>query len=204
MTVKELLDQVNALRQHTFSNDQLLIWLNEVEGHIMMDVFLWPIQMVYSYKIADTAVGVNMGFLNGNAMTLTRDLGYAPGGEVTISGLTELAANIGGPYTIVAVSGDGTVMRFNDDTFSAAGEDVGSLSYNGNNCPLLVLPPHDKLYRQYLLAQIAFAQEEWDGYQNYMAMYNEFLGEYKRWFARNYRPADQKRWGAEYARRQLL
>lgn len=204
MTVKELLDQVNALRQHTFSNDQLVIWLNEVEGHIMMDVFLWPIQMVYSYKIADTAAGVSMGFMNGNAMTLTRDLGFAPGGTVTISGLTELSANNGGPYTIVAVSGDGTVLRFNDDTFPAEGEDVGGLSYNGNNCPLLVLPPHDKLYRQYLLAQIAFAQEEWDGYQNYMAMYNEFLNEYKRWFARNYRPADMKRWGAEYARRQLL
>lgn len=55
---------------------------------------------------------------------------------------------------------------------------------------LLVKPPHDKLYAVYLCAMIDFANGEYDKYNNTMQMYNEFLGEYIKWYTMNFRPAD--------------
>lgn len=56
--------------------------------------------------------------------------------------------------------------------------------------PLLVEPPHDKLYWAYLTAMIDFANGEYNKYQNTMQMFNASYGEFMRWFALNYRPAD--------------
>ena len=55
---------------------------------------------------------------------------------------------------------------------------------------LLVRPPHDKLYRPYLLGQIQFHQQEYAAAQNSMALYSSYMSEFMRWFARVYRPAD--------------
>ena len=56
--------------------------------------------------------------------------------------------------------------------------------------PMLVQPPHDKLYWAYLAAMIDFANGEYNKYQNTMQMFNASFGEFMRWFAQNYRPAD--------------
>ena len=56
--------------------------------------------------------------------------------------------------------------------------------------PMLVDPPHDKLYWAYLTAMIDFANGEYNKYQNTMQMFNASFGEFMRWFAQNYRPAD--------------
>jgi len=55
---------------------------------------------------------------------------------------------------------------------------------------LLVAPPHDKLYWAYLTAMIDFANGEYDKYQNTMQLFNSHYGEFMRWFAQRYRPAD--------------
>ena len=55
---------------------------------------------------------------------------------------------------------------------------------------LLAQPPHDKIYWAYLTAMIDFANGEYNKYQNTMQMFNSFFGEFMRWFALNYRPAD--------------
>lgn len=55
---------------------------------------------------------------------------------------------------------------------------------------LLVSPPHDKLYWTYLAAMIDFANGEYNKYQNTMQLFNSCFGEFVRWFAANYRPAD--------------
>ena len=56
---------------------------------------------------------------------------------------------------------------------------------------LLVLPPHDKLYRSYLMAMIDFANGEYDRYENSMTLYNAQLTEYVKWFVERYHPADR-------------
>jgi hypothetical protein len=57
---------------------------------------------------------------------------------------------------------------------------------------LTVRPPHDKLYRDYLQARIHFANGEYDRYSCSMALFNAEWGEFVRWFARNYSPADRE------------
>lgn len=55
---------------------------------------------------------------------------------------------------------------------------------------LLAQPPHDKIYVAYLTAMIDYANGEYDKYSNTSQMFNAHFGEYMRWFATNYRPAD--------------
>lgn len=66
-----------------------------------------------------------------------------------------------------------------------------SYSYERDkDAQLLVQPPHDKVYWTYLVAMIDFANGEYNRYQDTVQMYNAFFGEYMRWYARTYRPAD--------------
>ncbi len=53
-----------------------------------------------------------------------------------------------------------------------------------------VKPPHDKLYPLYLQAKIHFANGEYTRYGDSMALFNAAWGEFVRWFARTYSPAD--------------
>lgn len=55
---------------------------------------------------------------------------------------------------------------------------------------LLAKPPHDKIYWTYLSAMVDFGNGEYNKYQNTMQLFNSFFGEYQRWFALHYRPAD--------------
>ena len=72
-----------------------------------------------------------------------------------------------------------------------ASEEIITYSYDTDkDKELLVKPPHDKIYWTYLTAMIDFANGEYNKYQNTMQVFNAFFGEYIRWFALNYRPAD--------------
>lgn len=55
---------------------------------------------------------------------------------------------------------------------------------------LLVDAPFDDMYVWYLSAMIDFANGETNKYQNTMQLYNSRYGEYVRWYARNYNPAN--------------
>lgn len=55
---------------------------------------------------------------------------------------------------------------------------------------LLVQPPHDKIYRSYLVAMIDFANGEYNRYQTTKEFFDEQFGQFQRWFADTYRPAD--------------
>lgn len=53
----------------------------------------------------------------------------------------------------------------------------------------LVIFPHDSLYDLWLGAKIDFANGEYSKYQNSMEMFNAHYGDYVRWFASTYEPA---------------
>ena len=53
----------------------------------------------------------------------------------------------------------------------------------------LVSYPHQEVYMYWLMAQIDFANGEYNKYQNSMEMYNQHLSNYVRWFANTYEPA---------------
>ena len=72
-----------------------------------------------------------------------------------------------------------------------ASEEIITYQYDADkDKELLAQPPHDKIYWAYLTAMIDFANGEYNKYQNTMQMFNSFFGEFMRWFALNYRPAD--------------
>lgn len=113
MTVSEVIQAVDDIKPNAFTNDTKTAWLNEVEGMVQTEVFLFaPVDVIqYDY---------------------TKD----------------------------------------------------------KDTKLLVDPPHDKLYPAYLNARVDFANGEYNKYQNTMQMFNSFFGEFMRWYALNYRPAD--------------
>lgn len=57
---------------------------------------------------------------------------------------------------------------------------------------LLVPPPHNSVYWTFLTAMIDFANGEYDKYQSTITMYNNKMAEYQRWYATEYRPADEE------------
>lgn len=76
--------------------------------------------------------------------------------------------------------------------------DIVRYDYDSDqNTELLVAAPHDKLYWTYLTAMIDFANGEYSKYANTMEMYEAFMGEYMRWYAQKFRPADgqAESWG---------
>lgn len=77
------------------------------------------------------------------------------------------------------------------EVFLLAIEDVVQYTWPENAAAtLLAKPPNDKIYWVYLSAMVDFANGEYDKYQNTMQMFNQFFGEYMRWYARTYNPAD--------------
>jgi len=72
-----------------------------------------------------------------------------------------------------------------------ASEETAVYEYEKDrNRELLAGAPHDKIYGAYICAMIDFANGEYSKYQNSMEMFNSFFGEYMRWYASRYRPAD--------------
>ena len=77
------------------------------------------------------------------------------------------------------------------EVFLLAVEDVVQYRWPADSgAILLAKPPHDKIYWVYLSAMVDFANGEYDKYANTMQMFNQFFGEYMRWYARTYNPAD--------------
>lgn len=72
-------------------------------------------------------------------------------------------------------------------------DDIVRYNYaTDQNKTLLVDPPHDKIYWTYLSAMVDFANGEYTKYNDTVQLYNEFIKEFMRWFAREYRPADRR------------
>ncbi|MCL1819416.1 MAG: hypothetical protein FWG36_02025 [Oscillospiraceae bacterium] len=59
---------------------------------------------------------------------------------------------------------------------------------SGKNIEMLVKPPHDDIYIHWLCAKIDEANGEYNKYQNSMQIYNEYYGDFLRWFAGLYDP----------------
>lgn len=63
---------------------------------------------------------------------------------------------------------------------------------------LLVKPPHDKLYIEYLTAMIDFAHGEYNKYNNTITRFNTDLAAYTAWYASRFHPANGRAAEAGY------
>lgn len=87
--------------------------------------------------------------------------------------------------------------RIAADVFLMAKPELDRLRYV---CPddgedeLLADSPHDGIYPVYLSAMIDFHNGEYEKYQNTMTIFNEMYGNFVRWYARVYAPAQGRRY----------
>ena len=82
--------------------------------------------------------------------------------------------------------------RIAADVFLMAAEEIVQLHYSwpaDQDTELLVASPHDDIYGLWLQAKIDEANGEYNKYQNTMQIYNEHFGDFVRWFASTYEPA---------------
>lgn len=89
------------------------------------------------------------------------------------------------------------------DVFLMGIEEIRQLQYKGEEGLLkepLVSYPHDDIYDLWLEARIDAANGEYNRYQNDMQLYNETFGNFVRWFASVYEPA-QMPYGSGFAPR---
>ena len=81
--------------------------------------------------------------------------------------------------------------RIAADVFLMAPAEIAVLRYTEEDmgAELLVAPPHDDIYTLWLQAKIDEANGEYNKYVNSMQIYNEHFGNFVRWFASLYEPA---------------
>ena len=77
------------------------------------------------------------------------------------------------------------------DVFLMAPAEIAVLHYTEADMgtELLAAPPHDDIYILWLQAKIDEANGEYNKYVNSMQIYNEHFGDFVRWFAGLYEPA---------------
>lgn len=196
MTIKECFDYVDEIKPNAFSNTTKTVWLNEVEGMVQTEIFLLSETECFNYHYSaqeTTAITFPDNKTIGIAdKTVLRK--FRPGGKIVDFNPGGIyAANAAASLTIQGVNADGLV--FVEGTFSVTGDTPVSttLTFDGSDCELLAEPPHCKIYPEYIIARIDYANGEYDKYANTMQMFNAFWGEFSRWFARMYRPADVKK-----------
>ena len=193
MTPKELFDYIDEIKPNAFSNATKTVWLNEVEGMVQTEVFLWRDSECFQYRWA-CEVSAAVSFPDDHTMgfaDLTVLKNFRPGGKLTFTPGSPYAADAKTGIVIQGMSADG--LLFAENSFSSTGttEVTVTLTYDGSGVELLVEPPHSKIYAEYVMARIDYANGEYDKYDNTMQMFNAFWGEFSRWFARVYAPADR-------------
>ncbi|MBQ8248261.1 MAG: hypothetical protein IJY93_00045 [Clostridia bacterium] len=76
------------------------------------------------------------------------------------------------------------------DVMLIASPDIVVYGVDDLSAELLVRPPHDKLYLEYLIAMIDFANGEYNRYTNTITRFNTDLAAYTAWYASRFHPID--------------
>ena len=194
MTIQQLFDYVDEVKPNTYTNAVKTVWLNEVEGKVQTEVFLLNDKDCFAYNYSATVTTPitfpdehTIGIADKSVMRQFR-----PGGKITMTGTGIYTGNSLTNAVIQRVNADGLVFS---ETFTETGDTEVStqLAFDGSSCVLLVEFPHDKLYREYIKARIDYENGEYDKYSATMEMFNNFWGEFMRWFAKTYCPAGRRR-----------
>lgn len=83
---------------------------------------------------------------------------------------------------------EGTLLA---EVFLWAQEEIDRCGEPTGATECLVRFPYDKLYPAYLSAMIDLANDEISRYQNSMQIFNAYLADFTRWYAKNYHPANR-------------
>ena len=116
MTIQKCIQRVDALKPNTYTNDEKVLWLNECEGDVQLNIFLIAHNSLVEYTDYET----------------------------------------------------------------------------DKNKELLVRSPYDRLYIQYLIGKIDFANGEYTAYANDVNEYNSTFSSFSKWISLRIAPADRK------------
>jgi len=200
-TLAEIIDFVDGINPNKLDDNTKAAWISEAEGIVQTDVMLIAPADIVSYVYSYTWAGTGVTFPAANKMVFPTVTKLRSGDLIAITGLSDYSGN-NISTTVSAVSADGKTLTFPDDTFADTGEtgetETATVAYDGSGTKVLVAPPYDKLYWTYLTAMVDFARGEYGRYQNSMQMFNSFMGEFARWYARTYNPASGRAITAGY------
>ena len=199
MILKDLLAFVDKMKPNSFTNQEKTIWVNELENMVQTEVMLLAAQDCIQYKYDYSWTGTGISFPDDFTVKLTSISSFTPGDIITFSGLIDYGNN---NITATVKNIDGVFLYFDRNTFTDTGDTAESgeavLSSSDDQARLMVCPPYEKIYWLYLAAMIDFAHGEYSKYQNSYALFDSAWADYVRWYARNFRPADNLRAKPQY------
>ena len=202
MKLTDVIAYCDRIKPNAFTDEDKARWISEVEGLVTTEVMLLRPGEFRPYVLAASYTAEGVSFPRSDMIRLKSPIPD----EFSVGGLMKLtvdetehssiyAGNSGtAQYRIRAISEDGCEITLDADfPDTALDEDPAdwTLDFDGTETVLLVPPPHDKIYAAYVVAQIDFANGEYNKYNNSYAMFNLYWGEYCRWYSRNFRPADR-------------
>ena len=193
----------DRIKPNAFSDADKAAWLSEAEGLVYTEIFLLMPGEFRPFVLAASYTAEELCFPEADLIRLKSPIpdGFSVGGLLKLTvdqtaAASFYAENSSGTaeYKILAISADGCEIRIEAELPDTGREEdpaSWALDFDGTGVELAVRPPHDKLYAAYLTAMIDFANGEYNKYQNSMQLFNLAFGEYARWYADNFRPADR-------------
>ncbi|MBR5329468.1 MAG: hypothetical protein IKV45_04600 [Firmicutes bacterium] len=181
MNIQQIINFADSIKPNAFSNEDKVMWLNEVEGVVQTDVLLRRPEEIVTYYYESTSEVDSIRISDDATMVLSQPVAVHPGGYVD---LTDDAGNRIFGATLLAVEGNGTVLRFAPGTFPQTGSPFNGyriLRFYGDQTELLAPAPFQKIYYTYLMAMMDFANGEFGKYQNTIQLFNSYLTCYSRW-----------------------
>lgn len=186
MNIQKIIDYIDGIKPNPYTEEDKVMWLNEVEGVIQTDVLLRGPADIVTYFYRSLWEGEGIVFADDATLILPDPAVVHKGGRVTLSGLTDALGNELIEAVVEAVEEGGRVLKFAPGTFSKVGVTETAeamLEFDGSNTELLAEAPFQKLYYTYLMAMIDLVNGDYSKYQNAMTLFNSHLTCYSRWKA---------------------
>ena len=184
MTIGDVIDYADSIKQNSFSALAKTVWLNEIEYRVQSDVMLLAAENIRDYVYSDSMTSAGIIY-SANTITLPKRLKARAGGVITISGSVN-----SGSYAVTGVSSDGKVITIESDLTAGTEERETLVKFDGSGCELLVPAPWSEIYYDYLLMKMSEHLEESSEQNNRAATFNKAFTRLMRWWADTYNPAN--------------
>jgi len=190
MTLKEIIDYADHTHANAFEPEDKVRWLNELENAVQTDMFGQEENLI-DHCWADHWTGEGIAFPDDATVVIPGTLMANPGGIIHIDGLQLYPANErrGIPVLGAVRSGGYTTITTEEGTFAVGTvPETGTarIEYDGAGETMAAPEIWHKIYYTYLEARIDAQNSEWGLYANDITLHNHFMGEFQRWYARNY------------------
>lgn len=195
MTISDVLEYVDDVKENEFTEAEKVQWINEIEGYVQIQIMLLAQPECKRYYASNTTEIAGIAFPTDSQMVLPKKIKAHKGGYISIEDLSDYSQNNKSDLEILGVSEDRRTLTFAEGTFVAGAEPesgTAKIIFDCADTELLVPAPYEKLYYEYLLSKISENLEESREQNNRLATFRDTWENYAAWYATVYRPADGK------------